>query len=87
MSGLSLDEYLRERIFKPLNMTDTYFYLPVEKLDRFAACYTPGDDLRIKLIDAPTPESRFVLSRNPTHISWVREGWSRQSPTTSVSTR
>jgi len=60
MSGLSLDEYLRERIFKPLNMTDTYFYLPVEKLDRFAACYTPGDDLRIKLIDAPTPESRFV---------------------------
>ncbi|HEY91346.1 MAG TPA: beta-lactamase family protein [Dehalococcoidia bacterium] len=60
MSGMPLDEYLRERIFKPLNMPDTYFYLPVEKLDRFAACYTPDDDLRIKLIDAPTPESRFV---------------------------
>ena len=60
MSGMSLDVYLRERIFKPLNMPDTCFYLPIEKLDRFAACYTPGDDLRIKLIDAPTPESRFV---------------------------
>ena len=60
MSGMPLDEYFRERIFKPLNMPDTCFYLPVEKLDRFAACYTPGEDLRIQLTDAPTPESRFV---------------------------
>ena len=60
LSGMTLDEYLRERIFKPLDMKDTHFYLPEEKLDRFAACYTPGADQCIKLIDAPTPESRFV---------------------------
>jgi CubicO group peptidase (beta-lactamase class C family) len=60
MSGMTLDEYFRERIFKPLNMPDTCFYLPVEKLDRFAACYTPGEDGKIQLTDAPTPESRFV---------------------------
>ena len=60
MSGMPLDEYLRERIFEPLNMPDTSFYLPLEKLDRFAACYTPGEDNKIRLTDAPTPESRFV---------------------------
>ncbi|MDP2918889.1 MAG: serine hydrolase domain-containing protein [Dehalococcoidia bacterium] len=60
ISGMTLDEFFRERIFKPLNMTDTHFFLPAEKLDRFAACYTPDKDLSIKLMDAPTPESRFV---------------------------
>jgi len=60
MSGMTLDEYFRERIFKPLNMPDTHFYLPRGKLDRFAACYTPGEDLKIRLTEAPTEESRFV---------------------------
>jgi CubicO group peptidase (beta-lactamase class C family) len=60
ISGMTLAEFLRERIFEPLGMTDTCFYLPQEKLDRFAACYTPGEDNKIKLTDSPTPESRFV---------------------------
>jgi len=60
ISGMTLDEFFRERIFKPLNMPDTHFYLPVEKLERFAACYTPDKDNRIKLSDAPNAESRFV---------------------------
>lgn len=60
MSGMTLDEFFRERIFKPLNMPDTHFFLPLNKLDRFAACYTPDKDLKIKLTDAPTPKSRFV---------------------------
>jgi CubicO group peptidase (beta-lactamase class C family) len=33
-SGLPLDQYLKERIFEPLGMTDTYFYLPPEKHSR-----------------------------------------------------
>ena len=33
-SGKSLDQYLRERLFEPLGMNDTYFYLPPEKHNR-----------------------------------------------------
>ena len=33
-SGMPLDRFLRERIFEPLGMNDTYFYLPAEKHDR-----------------------------------------------------
>jgi len=61
ISGMTLDEFFRQRIFKPLDMKDSYFYLPESKLGRFAACYTPGKDLAIKLTDTPTAESRFVM--------------------------
>ena len=39
MSGMSLDEFFKKRIFEPLNMTDTSFDIPVDKVDRFASCY------------------------------------------------
>jgi CubicO group peptidase (beta-lactamase class C family) len=61
LSGQTLDAFLRERIFEPLGMMDTYFYLPEEKLPRFAAQYVPNEtDKTIVLADAPTAESRFV---------------------------
>ena len=34
VSGQPFDEFLQSRIFKPLGMTDTGFYVPPEKLDR-----------------------------------------------------
>jgi CubicO group peptidase (beta-lactamase class C family) len=34
VSGKSFDEFLRTRIFQPLGMKDTYFYLPKEKHSR-----------------------------------------------------
>ncbi len=34
-----LEAFLRERIFGPLGMEDTGFYVPPEKLGRLAACY------------------------------------------------
>ncbi len=39
LSGLSFDEYLHQRIFKPLGMNDTYFYLPKEKYSRLVSLY------------------------------------------------
>jgi CubicO group peptidase (beta-lactamase class C family) len=62
MSGMSLDEFLRKRIFEPLGMQDTHFYLPASKVNRLAALYQPNaeDDNRIKLTEAPTVESRWV---------------------------
>ena len=60
MSGQTLDMFLKERIFEPLDMTDTHFYLPASKVDRFTALYRPDANGKIELAEAPTPESRFV---------------------------
>jgi len=59
VSEKPLDEFFRERIFKPLDMKDTGFYVPKEKLDRFAANYGPNDKGGLKVIDAPTT-SRYL---------------------------
>ncbi|MBK8506632.1 MAG: beta-lactamase family protein [Saprospiraceae bacterium] len=37
ISGLSFDEFLRTRLFDPLGMSDTYFYLPDSKAKRLVA--------------------------------------------------
>ena len=58
LSGQPLDEFLKERIFEPLGMTDTAFYVPPEKLDRVALIYTAGDDGSIEEADmGPTATS------------------------------
>lgn len=38
-SGMSLDEFFRKRIFDPLGMKDTYFYLPPDKQARLVTNY------------------------------------------------
>jgi CubicO group peptidase (beta-lactamase class C family) len=42
-SGEALDEFLAERIFRPLGMADTHFYLPSEKVNRLAAVYSESE--------------------------------------------
>ncbi len=37
VSGMTFDKFLRTRIFDPLGMNDTWFYLPKEKQDRLVA--------------------------------------------------
>ena len=39
LSGIPLDEYFKSKIFDPLHMDDTGFYVPEEKLDRFTQVY------------------------------------------------
>lgn len=43
-SGVPLDEFFRARIFVPLKMTDTGFFLPPEKRDRLATVYSAGPE-------------------------------------------
>ena len=40
VSGQPLDEFLRTRIFEPIGMEDTHFYLPFDKRDRLATVYS-----------------------------------------------
>ncbi|MCY4594191.1 MAG: serine hydrolase [Bryobacterales bacterium] len=60
ISGMSLDQYLREKILTPLGMTDTHFYMPRSKLARFAALYRPDAEGKIELAERPDENSRWV---------------------------
>lgn len=62
ISDQDLDTFLRERIFEPLQMHDTHFYLPPEKVDRFATLYGPNpeDDNRMMLTEVGDANSRYV---------------------------
>jgi len=40
VSDLALDDFLRTRMFEPLGMRDTHFYLPEAKSDRLAVVYS-----------------------------------------------
>lgn len=41
-SGMPLDAFLTDRIFEPLGMVDTHFYLPTGNVDRLATVYSLG---------------------------------------------
>jgi CubicO group peptidase (beta-lactamase class C family) len=48
LSGKLFDQFLQERIFTPLDMRDTGFYVPADKKDRFAKLYSPTKDGKIQ---------------------------------------
>jgi CubicO group peptidase (beta-lactamase class C family) len=57
VSGKTIDEFFKERIFIPLRMKDTCFFLPEEKLFRFTAVYRPNTGGGLKLADSPSKSS------------------------------
>ncbi|MBC7873251.1 MAG: beta-lactamase family protein [Ferruginibacter sp.] len=48
ISGMSLDQFFRQRIFEPLGMTDTWFYLPASKQNRLVTLYEEVDKKLVK---------------------------------------
>jgi CubicO group peptidase (beta-lactamase class C family) len=63
VSGKTLDEFFRTRIFEPLGMKDTYFYPPQNKLERLSAAYTYYADKGLnRFPDNPITEGPFVYS-------------------------
>jgi CubicO group peptidase (beta-lactamase class C family) len=50
-SGMSFGEFLRTRLFGPLGMTDTAFFVPEDKVERFSSCYQPAPGGGLKLQD------------------------------------
>ncbi|MGK2861159.1 MAG: serine hydrolase domain-containing protein [Chitinophagaceae bacterium] len=51
VSGMSLAEFFSKKIFEPLGMKDTYFYLPKEKYNRLVTLYS--EDSLKHIIKAP----------------------------------
>lgn len=63
VSGMTLDQFFQKRIFEPLQMKDTHFFLPEEKLSRLAAVYNQLPDGRIKRMnDDPDDRGNLVYS-------------------------
>lgn len=53
ISGMPLDKYLQKKIFEPLGMKDTYFFLPKEKQARLVSLYTQlGTQTKLKVQDS-----------------------------------
>ncbi|MEU6850461.1 serine hydrolase domain-containing protein [Actinacidiphila alni] len=59
VTGRALADFLAERIFGPLGMTDTGFTVPAAALDRLTSAYSPGPDGTLRLSEAPA-------------VSWTR---------------
>jgi CubicO group peptidase (beta-lactamase class C family) len=66
ISGKPFDEFLKERIFVPLKMEDTDFYVPKEKINRCAAVYSLADNKGIKVVIKPDTS---MISRPPKFFS------------------
>ncbi len=52
ISGQSFDEYLQERLFKPLGMVDTGFWVPPEKLHRLVSLYSINAESQLVRVEA-----------------------------------
>lgn len=53
MSGMTIDEYVRTKIFQPLGMRDTFYNVPREKAGKVAAIYRADKDGKITLLRKP----------------------------------
>lgn len=68
LSGMSLDKFFRERIFDPLGMNDSYFYLPESKYERLVPVQAPEKDRWIRFttpyydVDYPIKGARTYFS-------------------------
>jgi CubicO group peptidase (beta-lactamase class C family) len=52
LSGMTFDEFLRTRIFEPLGMKDTYFYVPRNKRSRVVALHEISNNKPVR-VDHP----------------------------------
>jgi CubicO group peptidase (beta-lactamase class C family) len=60
-SGMPLDEFFQSRIFEPLGMTDTHFFLPAEKKARLVTVYMSGaDGLAVRAPEGPRGQGHYA---------------------------
>ncbi|MFC1651361.1 serine hydrolase domain-containing protein, partial [Candidatus Latescibacterota bacterium] len=53
VSGMTLNEFFNIRIFQPLDMTDTYYYIPDEKILRFMPLHEQTENGDLHVFDDP----------------------------------
>ncbi len=63
VSGQSLAEFFQQRIFTPLGMKDTYFYLPKEKTGRLVTLFRKDE-----------ADEKLTVHRDPVYQDYARSG-------------
>ncbi|HEV2362922.1 MAG TPA: serine hydrolase domain-containing protein [Caulobacteraceae bacterium] len=59
-AGMRLGQFTAERIFAPLDMIDTAFEVPHDKVQRLATLYGPGEGGGLKILDEASHRSRWA---------------------------
>lgn len=67
VSGMSLDQFFRTRIFEPLGMKDTYFYLPLSKRARLVTLYTENKEKKLEKAPAIYQLNGNMYTDYPAH--------------------
>ena len=70
ISGKPLEQFLKERIFNPLGMNDTDFFVSADKAHRFAACYS-ADPQGGMTFHATERKGTLTLQDDPTRSSFL----------------
>ncbi|MDA1028304.1 MAG: serine hydrolase [Bacteroidetes bacterium] len=65
VSGQPLNQFLQERIFDPLGMKDTHFYVPAEKVNRLAVVYNLEDQKLKRAPDASIMNGQGEYASGP----------------------
>jgi CubicO group peptidase (beta-lactamase class C family) len=60
VSGMTLDEFFKKRIFEPLGMNDTYFFLPQNKYNRLVNLYTEDSTGLHMMSETITIQNKFI---------------------------
>jgi CubicO group peptidase (beta-lactamase class C family) len=71
VSGRTLDEFLQSRLFTPLGMRDTHFYLPESKGDRLAVVYSAAQGATV----ARAPEPGTMVAQGA-YVKGPRQSYS-----------
>lgn len=82
-SGMTLEDFYRERIFQPLKMKDSSFYLPDGQLDRFTTSYRlqqEGGEHKLIVVDNPETSEKVKGPKN-----WFGAGGDRGGVLSTVS--
>ena len=66
IAGMPFEEFLRRRIFEPLGMVDTDFFVPDEKIGRLADCYVKSAESS-KLVSVSSQQAGLAASRTATY--------------------
>ncbi|MFT2009569.1 serine hydrolase domain-containing protein [Pontibacter sp. 13R65] len=69
VSGQPLDQFFRTRIFEPLGMNDTYFYLPSDKQNRLVRLYNENQDRKLQVTQTRNGLTPDFPKENGTYFS------------------
>jgi CubicO group peptidase (beta-lactamase class C family) len=68
LTGQTLPDFMRDRIFRPLGMVDTDFYVPADKMARLATLYRHTPAKGLEVMDRP------LLGRDAARIPKIASG-------------